>query len=730
MAERRTGPKEVVLLKRWNDWSRGVGFTIDDGRTPGMSYASGLLGLRGELRVGPFFNEPVMRESLWRDPDGNTVAFAFAGVTLDPVSGGAIVFDATADSGATAGTSLTFSHTMSASANGYLLVGVSTTGGVDPSGVTYNSVAMTKLVSASLSTTVTVSIWGLKAPATGANNVVISIAASQDIVGGSVSFTGAIQTDPAGNDLSSETGTTGSAPSPYMTSPQTADGLSFHFGVSADNEATNTDIGADETSRWQTFQNSAVRGIGSTRVPVSGYQPQYFCEEPATSDSDVPFLYMFRGNVDNDTVRLMKIILSTSSFGVQQGEHEFTTLTQPGQMARYQGKWHFPAAGTTLPRELTTVGTGSVTTDTLTGPTGSGGSANAEHLTNVEFQLAGHRSGSGVRLLIKDGDPQTEASWGSYFGVGDKDEQALGITSVGGATFVLNKEGLYSFNSKGRSRLVFEDFRVWRDVFSRLPMSAYRGGLLLSHPSGLYWWIPGDIPINVGFDGKLGVLANPPSGSTELHGGRFHCTSVAGDFIYAVYQPNLSSITCLLVVGYPETIGSPEKLTWQVIGSINLNNVIYRTQIYVALTARPLVSTQTRPVLWFGDGDGLSYIILDARGSPFRARSDNVRSTAAADAYMSEIIFPEPMDLTEISIYIQDMQDGDEWQLSAFYDDEDTEVNFGTPFIADGKDNRTLDLKKVTRFMLHINWASTYTQERDLPTIKKIELFGRPSSGR
>ncbi len=42
------------LLKRWNDWSAGVGHLVDDGRTPGMMTASALLGLRGELRPAPF----------------------------------------------------------------------------------------------------------------------------------------------------------------------------------------------------------------------------------------------------------------------------------------------------------------------------------------------------------------------------------------------------------------------------------------------------------------------------------------------------------------------------------------------------------------------------------------------------------------------------------------------------------------------------------------------------
>ncbi|KKK75169.1 hypothetical protein LCGC14_2876440, partial [marine sediment metagenome] len=390
----------------------------------------------------------------WRDPDSSTKAFAFAAVMHRPADDLiAISFDATADSGVTGNTTLTYSHTVGTIDNTYLLVGVSATGGTDPSGVTYNGVAMTKITSGSSNSTVNVSIWGLAAPTTGANNVVVTFAGAVDMVGGSVSYHKAEQAEATSTFFNTETGTTGTAPSPYMVNAALR-GNGILFAVSADNEATNTDIGADETSRWQTLENSAVRGVGSTRIPRSKYHPHYFVEEPATSSSTTPFLYVFRGNAADDTVLLKKIILSNANFALDVGEHEFTTLTQPGQPARYQGKWEFPAAGTTEARQLTTVGTGTVTTDTLTGPTSSGGSANAEHLTNVAFQLSGHRSGSGVRILIVDGNPLTEGSWGSYFQVGDKDERALGLKGLSGLTFVLSKEGLYSFNSKGRAGLV------------------------------------------------------------------------------------------------------------------------------------------------------------------------------------------------------------------------------------------------------------------------------------
>ena len=50
-------PKGEKLLRIWDDWSAGVGYLRDDGRTPGMYYASGILGGLQDLRPAPFMND-------------------------------------------------------------------------------------------------------------------------------------------------------------------------------------------------------------------------------------------------------------------------------------------------------------------------------------------------------------------------------------------------------------------------------------------------------------------------------------------------------------------------------------------------------------------------------------------------------------------------------------------------------------------------------------------------
>jgi len=111
----------------------------------------------------------------------------------------AIAFDATGPTTAYTGgaTSLTFSHTTGSGSNRILLVGFlsnGTNGGDAFTGVTYNGVAMTRLLRSQHGTDgYGCYVYGLLAPATGANDVVISASSSQVIYACSSSYTGVSQ---------------------------------------------------------------------------------------------------------------------------------------------------------------------------------------------------------------------------------------------------------------------------------------------------------------------------------------------------------------------------------------------------------------------------------------------------------------------------------------------------------------------------------------------------------
>lgn len=105
----------------------------------------------------------------------------------------AIVRDATSSGSATA-TSLTVAHTCTGS-NLALIVNVVTIDGTndDITGVTYNSVSMTRQATNAIGTVARSYQYYLLGPSTGANNIVISASASVSIQADNVSYTGVKQ---------------------------------------------------------------------------------------------------------------------------------------------------------------------------------------------------------------------------------------------------------------------------------------------------------------------------------------------------------------------------------------------------------------------------------------------------------------------------------------------------------------------------------------------------------
>jgi len=120
---------------------------------------------------------------------GILLIFALAGFLAMPVHADSIALDASTDGGNNGGsaTTLTFSHTTGSGASRILFVDAQA--GDTINSVTYNGVSMTSVVSSG-----NFAIFCLVAPASGANNVVITANSSVNIIGKAVSYTGAAQT--------------------------------------------------------------------------------------------------------------------------------------------------------------------------------------------------------------------------------------------------------------------------------------------------------------------------------------------------------------------------------------------------------------------------------------------------------------------------------------------------------------------------------------------------------
>lgn len=180
-----------------------------------------------------------------------------------------ISVDTTLDLGAAAATSLTVSYTN----NGNILfVGAFATGGNNITGVTYAGAAMTQIPTASpvqVPGNLWISLWYLVAPATGANNIVISASPSTTIGGDAASY---VATSPGIDVSGNATATSASSISKSITTTQnnawtvgwcSTDG----FDVSAG--ASTTLRQGNGTNRAIFDSNAAITPPGSTTLNVS-----------------------------------------------------------------------------------------------------------------------------------------------------------------------------------------------------------------------------------------------------------------------------------------------------------------------------------------------------------------------------------------------------------------------------------------------------------------------------
>lgn len=172
-----------------------------------------------------------------------------------------ITYDATTTTSGTA-SSFTFSHTTTSIGNRLLTVAVSwASDTVTVSGVTYNSVSMTSV--GSQTSTVpnpdrNTQLFRLVGPATGANDVVVTLSASADSVVSSNSFYGVHQTTPVGTWSSNSLGNTG--PTINITS---VSGDIVIDTLAYDDTTETATVGSGQTQRWGVNTGGLV-AYGST----------------------------------------------------------------------------------------------------------------------------------------------------------------------------------------------------------------------------------------------------------------------------------------------------------------------------------------------------------------------------------------------------------------------------------------------------------------------------------
>lgn len=182
----------------------------------------------------------------------------------------AIAYDNTtfSDDGGGAVTSRTFSHTCTGS-NLALLVGVEGSTVADRiTGVTYNSVAMTQLSAYKGSGGRWIYIYGLLAPATGANNVVVSCSPADIIGTTATSYTGVKQSGLPDN-IAQSNGAAGLTDAASIT--PSADNcwvMMFSHGTVISSAGANTTLRANGSGYGWCDGNALVHPAASTTLNI------------------------------------------------------------------------------------------------------------------------------------------------------------------------------------------------------------------------------------------------------------------------------------------------------------------------------------------------------------------------------------------------------------------------------------------------------------------------------
>lgn len=111
-----------------------------------------------------------------------------------------IAFDAASDSGYKfAQTTFSWTHTCN-NFQRVLIVGISIQSAHSVSGITYAGVAMTRILTRTHTSTTTLEMWRLVAPATSSNSIAVTMSGAANCIGGACSFSGV---DPSGTIVAS-----------------------------------------------------------------------------------------------------------------------------------------------------------------------------------------------------------------------------------------------------------------------------------------------------------------------------------------------------------------------------------------------------------------------------------------------------------------------------------------------------------------------------------------------
>jgi len=170
-------------------------------------------------------------------------------------------FDAVSNGNALTAASVTISHIVGSGSNRYLIVAVHVEDATEttPSGVTYDSAALTQIGSVVTNGTLSVTLWRLIAPNSGTADIVVTFGTSCDVISaGGLSFDSVHQTTPEGTVV------TATASTSSVSVAVTAVLGDVVIDMAAVSGTATMTVGAGQSERWDD-----LRSIQSTEIASS-----------------------------------------------------------------------------------------------------------------------------------------------------------------------------------------------------------------------------------------------------------------------------------------------------------------------------------------------------------------------------------------------------------------------------------------------------------------------------
>lgn len=603
-----------------------------------------------------------------------------------------IAHDASSSGSAASVKTLTVSHTVGSNNNRILIAGVSTTLSAEESTsdtCTSGGVSLTRLAAKDNGTAAFCSLWYLVNPPTGAADVVFTSLFTTDIVMGVSSYEEIDLLNPFGS-VNRANGTS-NAPSVVITS---ASGELVIDVMAAVNPSSNT-VGAGQTQRWNTNVASSIRGAGSSEPGAASVTMSWSLGSSVAwsilgvplKQAAGPLLYIITPEPNEQKV--YKVSTDDSNFGTLLNTRTFALAPTPpqGRPAEwYDGsntQWRLPLGDTTNDiQSLTSIASGT-SNDTWQPEDSGSGDADARHLKAVKNQLYRTTGNNEVSILDRNTSPSTESNWGDEFYVGGVNAKITDIGESGGISYIPKEDGLYTWDGVGEARRVLLPDDMGLGERSGQGFIWFHGGFLIPAEGGLFWTLTGT---PVGPDSYPENRANHPSISSGqfVKRGQWMGLAALGANVYGLYVDSTGT-SGKIMWGY-ESGNAQKPITWHCIGSVTADFNDFHG-MHITHTSK-FSASETRPCLWFANGNDVSYIWLDKGGAPMWRRGDiDLAASATVISGNMDLGYPRvPKQLRKISGWAEDFSatdDAHKFQFKAYLDGGSA-ANVGAAITASG----------------------------------------------